>query len=155
MHVHKQAYDPRPLFMRDLRAHLTTTLRDNRLGPDGAGYAIVDESIVLADNRIFITLLAEAAAAHGGGEKIKEEENDDMAFRRLLLGRHLSRRARDEPETRALYGEYLRHHRQWFFKLMAARGGSGGGSGDNNAEQDPTVRALTAIERELAELNLN
>lgn len=149
--------------MRDLRAYLTTTLRVGRLGTGGAGYAIVDESIVRADDRIFITLLAEAAAAGAqrGGGRIGEEDNgdDDEAFRRLLLGQHLGRRAREEPETRALYGEYLRHHRQWFSQLLAARGGNSGSSGSKKSigavEDDPTVRALTAIERELAELKLS
>lgn len=143
--------------MRDLRAHLTATLRDGRLGPGGAGYAIVDESIVRADDRIFITLLAEAAAAGAqrGGGRIEKNDDEDEAFRRLVLGQHLGRRAREEPETRALYGEYLRHHRQWFSKLVVARGGSGGSGENNSAEEDPTVRALTAIERELAELKLS
>lgn len=141
--------------MRDLRAHLTTTLRDCRLGPSGAGYAIVDESIVRAEDRTFITLLARAAQQSGQDTGVGggDGNDDDTGFRRLLLGQHLGRRARQEPETRVVYEDYLRHHRRWFAKLLAVRGSGKGGEGATAV--DPAVRALVAIERELSELDLD
>lgn len=140
--------------MRDLRLHLTATLRNSRLGPGGAGYAIVDESIVRAEDRTFITLLAQAAAMQESGQDAGLSDDDGAAFRRLLLGQHLGRRARQEPETRVLYEDYLQHHRQWFVKLLKARG-SGKGREGAMAALDPAARALVAIERELIELDLD
>lgn len=142
--------------MLDLRLHLTTTLRERRLGPGGAGYAIVDETIVRAEDRTFITLLARAAQESGSGQGTglgdSDDGDDDEAFRRSLLGQHLRRRARQEPETRVVYEEFLRHHRRWFTKLLAARG-SGKRADGAAAVVDPAARALVAIDRELSELD--
>jgi hypothetical protein len=151
-----QAYDSRPLFMRDLRAHVTTTLRAQGLGPGGQGYAIVDERIVQgAGARTFITLLAEARAhvrlqGQGGAvgwperNAAGDDGDDEGAFRGLLLGQHLGRRARHDAATSTLFKAYLEHHYHWLAQLKEERR-----SGD---PLDNTTRALMAIEQELAGL---
>lgn len=155
-HHSSQAYDPRPLFMHDLRSHLTSTLKAQRLGPDGKGYAIVDERIVWgAEGRAFVTLLAQATTALGSKEldDVNEEEDDaNASFQRLLLGRHLRRRAAHEAQTRVVYEDYLRHHREWYAQVVAARAQSNTGEKWSGRLADPAARALVAIEQEMLDL---
>lgn len=144
--------------MHDLRAHLTTTLRHQQLGPGGRGFTIVDESIVKAEDRVFITLLARAVDHLSSSSSKEEEAKGDEppaaaaaaaapSFRRLLLGQHLGRRAQEDAETRAVYEEYLRHHQKWFAQLLAARA-----KGNSEKALGPAAEALAAIEQELGEL---
>ena len=140
-HLVLQPYDSRPQFLRDVREFIQ---QEDKGSP---GFQVHDEQIVQANGRWFVTLAASRGESLEEGSSSKEgNEQSRQPSTSWLLGEALRQRTINDPTTKALYLDYLKHHHKWLSRIRKAQG--------QENEDDETavfIKAIEEMQRELGE----